>query len=214
MSRDFTLMMDLSLKNLQFELIHKSIIFYLNHQSFRFRKRNCQRRILGIKFSIGYVDYYELKFIVLNHLKNVDVIYTSGHQKLNFLQQKLEELKMNRIQLKNLENYYVKMESDTPICLNHNRGLFRCAINNVNKIYDFVEKNEKYIKLKIKKILFTKKHIKAKKKFTIIPFNHSSSYFFTFQKILKKWMIVMFPKILVIYIMYCNSTIFEVRKKN
>lgn len=96
-----------------------------------------ERNIHGLRYSNGYVSYTEIDDILWNHLHNIDSILTSGHQKYNFLNMKLNELKLNRVELKNIEHSsnYIKMEIGMPACLNHERGHFRCAINCVNIMY-------------------------------------------------------------------------------
>lgn len=127
--------------------LFKSPVLYRNLSEKE--KRNVkyvERRIHGLNFSFGYVDYYEIKAILWNHLKNVDLVFTNGHQKFNFLQNTFEELQLSHIQLRNLEHFCSKMEICTPACLNHRRGSFRCAINCVNIIYCYVNKNYIYNK--------------------------------------------------------------------
>lgn len=96
-----------------------------------------ERKIHGLRYSSGYMEYTELRKIL--HAINVDTIYVKGHQKYRFLRQcRL------RPEVVNLETDMPqpKMDIGIPACLNHRHGYFRCSINSVNILYNLLNKTQ------------------------------------------------------------------------
>lgn len=97
--------------------------------------RYAERKIHGLRYSRGYVEYTELLNIL--HDINVESIFVKGHQKHRFL------LKCQlRPEIVNLESSMAqpKMDIHIPACLNHSQGYFRCSINYVNILYNLMNK--------------------------------------------------------------------------
>lgn len=104
-----------------------------------------ERNIHGLRYSSGDVEYTELKNILWRCLKNVDCIYVKGNQKYSILKSIIDQWNLKRISLVNIERFSnSKMETTTPACLNHQEGHFRCALNCVNIVYHFINKERNH----------------------------------------------------------------------
>lgn len=98
----------------------------------------CKKFVNGLDWSMGSVDYSCVGDF-LSPLNNYKYIFVVGKAKqdflLNYVTTSVINLE-NKISLKKCENYYSKY-----ICPLHPDNKFRCALNNLFKLYIFVENN-------------------------------------------------------------------------
>lgn len=97
-----------------------------------------EKKIHGIKYSSGCVEYADLGTILQNYLTDFEVVYVSGHQKRDIL---LNNYK-GPIEVINLENYGwtlpPKLEKKRPLCLSHNGEAVMCSVTNCKDLYEWV----------------------------------------------------------------------------
>lgn len=104
----------------------------------------------GLKYNSGYVQYSMLDDILRNHLQNVDLIYVKGHQKLQYLERKMCELKTAETSptIINVESWSVedcaepppKFIKDTSYCFYHCNcnAKYMCSLRNCIKLYNWL----------------------------------------------------------------------------
>lgn len=103
-----------------------------------------EKKLLGVRFSAGYTDYEDLNDIIWNHLRHIDYIYVRGHQKYDFLKERLAELSLSTPNLINMETFdntqwcVFTFPQQEPTCLHHFSGTFNCTKTNVDAMYDWI----------------------------------------------------------------------------
>lgn len=106
-----------------------------SRKTVHYAEQNCH----GLRYSSGYIDLQDLNMILQENL-NVDFIYVRGHEKYNFLVNKMFELSIPATVV-NIEVYDdtsydpPKLHTATPACMNHLHKSVMCAINNCDVIY-------------------------------------------------------------------------------
>lgn len=100
----------------------------------------CKRFIHGLDWMDGDLDYYSVGD-VLCQLNNFKFIFVFGSAKREFL------LKYVTPQVVNLETQtsFKKLENYITACPIHKDTRYKCALNNLYKLFVYMEKNEYYI---------------------------------------------------------------------
>lgn len=101
----------------------------------------------GLKYDSGYINYDMLDDILQKHLlnNNTDMVYVKGHQKQEFLENKLRELAessssssiptiINVEALVDVPNFII----DIPYCPNHLNHKSMCSLRNCAKLYNWL----------------------------------------------------------------------------
>lgn len=92
-----------------------------------------ENRLHGLRYSSGHIEYSELRNILC--AINVNRIFVKGHQKHRLLEE--YQLKPDIVNLERVI-WHPKIQLDVPACLNHYDGLFRCAVNVVNILFQII----------------------------------------------------------------------------
>jgi hypothetical protein len=103
-------------------------------------------KIHGIKYVSGYIASDEINNILIEHLSDVDTVYTRGINKKKILIDKTRELDLfvNIVDICKFDNSTTvrqpsKIEpTRTPMCLNHDHLPARCTQNVTNEIYEWL----------------------------------------------------------------------------
>lgn len=108
----------------------------------------------GLKYSSGYVTDTDLDEILRNHLFNsglIDALYVKGHQKKEFLEKRLNDLRETStpsiINVEHLNGAVIEeppnFQKDIPLCLYHknSNSKFMCSLRNSLKLYDWLYSN-------------------------------------------------------------------------
>lgn len=100
----------------------------------------------GLKYDCGYVNYDMLDDLLRYHLlnSNTNMVYVKGHQKQEFLENKLRELEQTSptsipdiINVENMvdaPNFII----DIPYCHNHLNNKSMCSLRNCTKLYNWL----------------------------------------------------------------------------
>lgn len=89
----------------------------------------------GLRWNDGVVDLAEVPVILRRFAALAHTIYVKGHQKLNFLQQYI-----NEDFLINLEHCKIpNVRKEVPACFYHSNNNCICALNNCVMIYNYVK---------------------------------------------------------------------------
>ena len=102
------------------------------------RKKNlfCQKYINGLTWNEGDVDYCNVSDTI-SPLNRYKYIFVFGKAKKDFLSKYLESTIINLENLASLRNFF----NYTTGCPTHTDLRYKCAVNNVYKIFVFIEKN-------------------------------------------------------------------------
>lgn len=117
----------------------------LNNQvrkQIKYLENNCH----GLKYDAGCIVYDQLDDILRNHLlnNNADIVYLKGHQKHEFLKNKLfeleEQIPSSAPDIINVENIidapnFIK---GAPCCFNHINYKSMCSLTNCNLLYNWL----------------------------------------------------------------------------
>lgn len=105
-------------------------------QSGRRKNRYCQKFINGLDWSMGSLDYCSVRDILMP-LNKYKYIFVVGKVKKDFLLKYVKSTVINlenKIRLSHLNSYFTA-------CPIHVDNRFKCALNNVYKLFMYVETN-------------------------------------------------------------------------
>lgn len=102
-----------------------------------------ENKLIGIRYDYGLIAYEELDSILQYYLSDVHFVYVRGHQKYDFLQEKLTDT-WNDVKLVNIERISISnppkivINDTSSVCPYHMHGLYRCTEINVKNIHNWL----------------------------------------------------------------------------